>query len=382
MPADARTSRPRRIGHVLRWPTVAGTEIATLRLAQALPTEEFTHLAFVAHCPSATSTLFSRAGWEVVPYPPVEMSLKRPFPFLGASLRLARAFRRSRVEVIHCSDLLATFDATLAACFARLPVICHVRNPHDPLARRYRTLLRLVDRFIFVSGDTRRHCGFSALDRRSSIIYDGLPRVDLARDDARRTIEREFGMSPSAKVIAMAARLAPQKDHATLVRAALQVVKVVPDAHFLIVGDISGDPVSKSSFELINRLIGDLGLNAHFTFTGFRTDIPTILAGVDVAVLVTHYEGFPLAVLEAASYATPVVASAVGGIPEFVHHENTGLLHRHEDPSDLAVQLLSLLTDPAKARRLGEAGRQRVRDSFTVEHLAVQIRDVYRCLAP
>ncbi len=127
-------------------------------------------------------------------------------------------------------------------------------------------------------------------------------------------------------------------------------------------------------------MITELGLTDHFTFTGFRSDVPTLLAAMDVVVLATHFEGFGLAVLEAMAEGRPVVATAVGGIPEFVRDGETGLLHRHEDDAHLASQIEALLRDRTRAERLGESGRRLVKTDFSVAHFSQRITGLYRSL--
>jgi glycosyltransferase involved in cell wall biosynthesis len=365
----------RRIVHVLRWSGVAGTEIATLRLMRALP--DFTHRALCAHHPSSASRLFASSGFDVVPYAVAELSLRAPIPFLRSSIRLARSLRASRAALLHCSDLIAACHTALAGRLAGLPVVCHIRNPHDKLLSRHRLLLRLVTHFIFVSQHARAHLDFPVPPARASVIYDGLDVADGgdARDVA--AVKRELGVPLGAKVVGMVARLAPQKDHPTLIRAARRIVAAHPDAHFLVVGDNASEAGAVQHHEALQRLIGELGLGGHFTFTGFRADVARLLPAMDVVALATHFEGFGLALLEAMAHGRPVVATAVDAIPEFVLDDETGLLHRHGDDAHLAEQIGSLLADPTRAMRLAEAGRQLVKTRFTVERFATSLRDLY-----
>ena len=364
---------------MMRWASVGGTEIATLRLMQHLP--ELTHIAFLAEQPSPAGSLFANAAFPTRSYEPAELSLRWPLPFLRSSVRLARSLRRAQVSVVHCSDVVATLDAALGARLARLPVICHVRNPHEELPARSRPVLRLVSHFVFVSHHARERFGMTLPAGRASVIYDGLqsPRVD--HDEARQAIGAELKLPPEARLVGMVARLAPQKDYPTFVRAARRVLTTRPDTHFLIVGDHTGDEgLARHHAELVD-LIAGLGMSSRFTFTGFRSDTETVLAAMDVVVLATHYEGFGLALLEAMAQGRPVVATRVGGIPEFVAHGTTGLLHEHEDDADLAAQVDALLGDPGTAARIGAAGLELVRRRFTMQGFAKQMGDLYRALA-
>jgi glycosyltransferase involved in cell wall biosynthesis len=342
---------------------------------QHLP--EFTHLAFMAVDPSPASTLFAQGTFPVHSYESTELSVRRPLPFLLASLRLARSLRGARASVVHCSDVVATLDAALGARLARLPVICHVRNPHEELPRRSLPILRLVSHFVFVSQHARDRFGMTIPAARASVIYDGLLATRVDHEEARQTIRSELKLPPEARLVGMVARLVPQKDYTTFVRAARRILIRHPDTHFLIVGDYEGDDALARHHAELTDLIAALGMSSNFTFTGFRSDTETLLAAMDVVVLATHYEGFGLVLLEAMAQGRPVVATRVGGIPEFVAHGTTGLLHAHEDDADLAAKVDGLLADSKQAARLGAAGRELVRTRFTMEGFAGRMAKLY-----
>jgi glycosyltransferase involved in cell wall biosynthesis len=345
---------------------------------RALP--EFVHGALCAHDPSSTSRFFAGQGFDVVPYHVAELSLRGPIPFLRSSIRLARSLRASRAALLHCSDLMAACQTGLAGRLAGLPVVCHIRNPHDELSSRHRLLLRLATHFIFVSQHARAHLDFPVRPARASVIYDGLEVADGGDPADVAAVRRELGIPLGAKVVGMVARLATQKDYPTFIRAARRIVAAHLDVHFLVVGDNSSEAGAVQHYEALRRLIEELGLGRHFTFTGFRSDVPRLLPAIDVVVLATHFEGFGLALLEAMAHGRPVVATAVDAIPEFVIEDETGLLHRHGDDGHLAEQIGSLIADPTKAMRLAEAGRQLVKTRFTMERFATSVRGLYQIL--
>jgi len=369
---------PTMIAHVLHWPNVGGTEIATLRIVQNLP--EFSHTAFVAQDPSPTGELFGKNGVAVQPYRATEWSRRHPLSFLRTSLGLSRAFRRAGVGLVHCSDVMAAFDAALAARLARVPVVCHVRNPHPVLPGRNRPFLRLVNHFVFVSADTRSHFGLRVPVQRGSVIYDGLAVEEVPHQQARQAIIREFGLSPNVQLVGMPARLSAQKDHVTLLRAARAVLAERPDTHFLIIGDHSGTSDAAQQFHELQRLVRELGIGSGVTFTGFRSDVPVLLAGLDIVLLVSHFEGLPLVLLEAMAQERPVIATAVGGVPELVQDGQTGLLHLHRDHEQLARLLASVLRDEDLARRLGRSARELVRSRFSRERFAREVAGLYHSL--
>lgn len=372
--------RPRRIVHVLPWPTVGGTEIATLRIIQALARDEFTHLALCAQAASEADRFFSGAGVQTLPYAMPELSLRRPLPFLRSSLVFARALRRSGAELIHCADVMSGIHATLAARVAGLPVICHVRSPHADLPGRYRRLLGAVTRLVFVSGHARNHFPVHLGERRSVVIYDGVAAVELSHPECRAAIGEELHIPARSKLVGMVARVAPQKDHKTFLSAARRVLEVNPSTHFLVIGDYAGTPTGIQIHTDLCRQAGELGIARQLTFTGFRGDVARYLAAMDVVVLATHVEGLPLTLLEAMAQGRPVVATAVGGIPEVISDGETGLLHGHEDAGHLASQVLSLLRSERRAVELGESGKRLVKTRFSMERFATSIADLYRAV--
>jgi len=127
----------------------------------------------------------------------------------------------------------------------------------------------------------------------------------------------------------------------------------------------------------------DLGLADRVRFLGWRPDVADVLQAADVVTLPSRAEGLPLAVLEAMACARPVVATPVGGVPDAVVDEVTGLLIPPDDPHRLAAAILRLLRDRDTAGRMGAAGRRRVEESFSLEGFASGVEAVYQdLLAP
>jgi glycosyltransferase involved in cell wall biosynthesis len=181
-----------------------------------------------------------------------------------------------------------------------------------------------------------------------------------------------------AKVVGMVARVAPAKDFATLARAAARVFAVRPDVRFLVVGDHSSAESYREHYALVRQMLCAEGVSDRFIFTGHRGDVARLVGALDAFVLSTHTEGLPLVILEAMAQGKPVVATAVGGVPEVVADGETGLLHPPGDDARQAAHLLSLLGDEALAARLGVAGRRRVETDFTPERCAAEMARLYR----
>jgi glycosyltransferase involved in cell wall biosynthesis len=158
-----------------------------------------------------------------------------------------------------------------------------------------------------------------------------------------------------------------------LFRAAAELMPRIPSLHVLIVGD--GD--LRPSLE---RLAQTLGIAPRVRFAGFRRDIPAVLQAMDVAVLPSRFEGMGRAVIEAQAAGCPVVASRVGGIPDVIEHERTGLLVPPGDAAALAQAVERLHRDGALRERLRRAAQQAVDERFDAKTMVRQIIDVYDAL--
>jgi len=366
-----------RIAHVLAWSIVGGTEISVLRIAQGQAGSDYEHVAFCTAGAKVVESFFHAGGLRTSTFESVDLSYRRPGPFLKASIRLARELRRQKVALIHCSDLMAGLRAAVAGKLARLPVLCHIRNPHPDISRHDRPLLRAVDRFVFVSHHAWDSFGYSVPAHRGCIVYDGIQLCPHDRAASRRRLLDQLSLPSDTRLVGMVGRLAPQKDHPTLIKAAARVVAIDPTVRFLVVGDHNGTVMAREQYKALAHLVADLGLTDHVIFTGFREDVPQVLSGLDVSVLATNFEGFGLVIVESMAQGTPVIATDVGGVTEIITDEMSGLLHRPGDDADLAAKIVTLLTTPALGARLADSGRRVVEERFTIRQFAASVGTLY-----
>jgi glycosyltransferase involved in cell wall biosynthesis len=202
-----------------------------------------------------------------------------------------------------------------------------------------------------------------------SLIYNGIDLARYAEPDVCCTLQSEYDIPAGAPIVGVVARLEPEKGHPTLLDAWPRVLASMPDAHLLIVGE-------GSQRKALEAQAHSLGL-ASVTFTGRRDDVPAVTAALDVAVLPSYREAQGLSILEAMALGRPVVASAVGGIPEMIEHGRTGLLVPPRDPDALANALLRMLQDHPYADTLGKAGRDLVEERFCAELMVRAIETIY-----
>jgi glycosyltransferase involved in cell wall biosynthesis len=372
-------SGPVNIAHILPWPTLGGVEIGTLRAAKLVEGENFRSVAYCLEEAAPVRSIFEASGFPVATYDLVQPSYRHPTAFWRASRSLARDLRRRRIDVVHCSDLVAGYCAALAGKLAGIPVLCHIRGTFDEISRRDQSFLWWVDHFVFVSENVRQLFGYRAGAKSGSVIYDGVSIPETAPDgDAARA---EFGIPRDVPVVGMVARIAPAKDHATLIRAAAIVLREMPEVRFLMVGDHSSTPQYREHYQSVQSILNATGVQSSFIFTGLRQDVTRLTAAMDVCALSTNSEGFPLVLLEAMALVKPVVATEVGGVPELIREGENGLMHRHADAEDLAAKLLSLLQHPERARVLAESGYQDIVTRFTPADNSADLQKLYRKFA-
>jgi len=214
-----------------------------------------------------------------------------------------------------------------------------------------------------------RHLGLGG--RKTIIQHLGISTLPCAR--SREEMRRELGIGPEDLVVACVAFHTPMKGVDLLVRAAGILAPEIPRLRVVQVGSFC-DPEYSAR---LRQLAEELGVADRIIWTGVRNDVPDILQGADVYCQPSRLEALAFAILEAMEAGLPVVATRVGGIPEAVLHNQTGLLAEPESPESLAAALGFLLGKEAERRRMGECGRQYVRQAFSVETVTKRLVDHY-----
>jgi glycosyltransferase involved in cell wall biosynthesis len=182
-------------------------------------------------------------------------------------------------------------------------------------------------------------------------------------------VREELGIPADAPVVAMLSALRPEKAHDVAVAAVLELAGRFPGLRLLVVGDGAGRPE-------VDRLAAEAG--DAVTVTGYRDDVMEVLDAVDVLLHPSRVDAFPTAILEAMAASVPVVATAVGGIPEMVRDSETGVLVEPPPESRrVAHALAALLADPELRRRLGAGGRSRFTAEFSLDRWVARTRAVY-----
>jgi len=287
---------------------------------------------------------------------------------------LAAWLRREEIDLVHAHMYRAEVVGTRAAVAAGVPVITatvhssRVRSAED--VALLASLTPMMDRLIVpseaiahkVRGEGRSAAPFA-------VIPNGVDLSRFAGPVPPSSVRAEFGIPADAPLVGVIARLEPEKGHRFLLEAWPAVAREAPSAWLLIVGE-------GSEADALRAQATSLHL-PRVAFAGRREDISSLTAELCVAVLPSLREAQGISILEAMARRRPVVASAVGGIPEVITSGVDGVLVPPADPPALAGAITSLLADPRLRDRIGEAGYRTVAERFSIDAQVRRIESVY-----
>lgn len=278
-------------------------------------------------------------------------------------------------------DVISTHsgdDSFLAAIAGRLsarkPVIVRTRHLALPITSKITYSIfphAVVTVSEFVRGYLVNEKGISA-DRVVTVPTG----VDLKRFDPASTpdtLRAELGVGQSIPLIGTIAILRRKKGHHILLDAVPEVLKEAPDSLFLFAGN-------GPQKENIEEKIRSLGIGKNVRLLGLRSDIPAVLKGVDIVVLPTLQEALGTSILEASAMKKPVISTRVGGVPETIRDNITGLLVEPEDSAGLAQAIIRLLKDQELCSSMGERGRQMVEEEYSTDKMVEGMNGLYLSL--
>jgi len=292
---------------------------------------------------------------------------------VGGILRLRRLIRDRDVSLVHTHSSIDSWLAGVAAKSLGRPVV-RSRHVSIPIRRRRALVYRLADRVI-TSGEGVRSIVIAAgiAPERVVAISAGVDGDQFHAGVSGRPVRAELGLD-EAPVVGLVANVRGSKGHNVFLEAARAVLVSKPDARFLIVGDGVG-------FDEVSRRVREMSLDTSVRLTGFRRDIPEVMAALDVLVLPSiRSEAIPQVIPQALAVGTPVVASTVGGSPELIRDGENGRLVPPGDARALADAILALLREPERARAMARAGQAMVRERYTIDATMTRTTAVYRGL--
>ena len=393
-----------RVLHITPSVRLLGARRSLLTLVRELAGSRFEPLVLAPSDGGLTRELDKRhLRWVKLRMPPWRKAMSwATIPGRVAALR--DLCNRERIDLIHCNEiypnphaLVAASGAPLGREFAsallqkrllyplRIPVVTHMRLSVTPrMVRNY--MLAQATRVIAVSNAAAADFDpFTWKSRTVRVVYNGVDFEEFGDAVSRRDATRQrLGYKPDDFVIGQIGLLMPRKRPRFLVESAPEILRLVPNAKFLLIGEAS--PGQQKFVEELKALVESLGVAHAFRFLPFQQQVADYFAALDLNVLLSNDEGFGRVVIEAAAAHVPTIGSNVGGIPELIIDEETGYILGPRNASDTQFGLLGtgfahmvygLAANPDYRRAMALKAHARCREMFSMERAARGVVDVF-----
>ncbi|HMO36622.1 MAG TPA: glycosyltransferase [Gemmatales bacterium] len=374
MPSETRI----QVGFVLHVMQVAGAEVLVAEIIRRLRDQ----IAPTIFCLDAIGPLGEQLLQEGVPVIPLQ---RKPGRDWGLGQRLAALATQHQIQVMHAHQYTPFFYAALAKWRGRahykLILTEHGRHYPDIVSWKRRLFNRLllarqldaINACCQFSADAlQKNDGFTALP--IEVIENGIAFHRYQSQPDKFALRQKLGLLPERKYIACVARFHPIKDHTTLLQGFAELARHRSDADLLLLGDGTLRAQAEA-------LAAQCNISHRVKFLGVRSDVPDWLQAVDIFTLTSLCEAASLTLLEAMAAGLPVVVTNVGGNPEIVRQAQEGLLVPRQNPLALAQAFQQLLQEPEQATTMGQRGRERVKEYYTLERTIQRYHMLYRKLA-
>lgn len=367
-----------RVLHLISTLHQGGTELAMLRLIGNLDRRAYrVRVAWLLGDSALSAEVEAATG-----APPIPIGLRGKID-PAAAVRLCRLLRRERIDLVHTQMDLADYYGALAARLVGARLISSKQNADEFRTRRTwkRPPFLLAERASYTAADAVIAVSEGLVDflsrschlprHKTVVIGNGVdPGIADGAPD-RRAARRQLGLPAEGPILGTVGRLARQKGQIDLLRAMPAILTALPGARLLVAGD-------GEERDALQAETGRLGLTGSVLFLGQRSDVPAVLAALDLFVLPSLWEGMPQALLEAMAMSLPVVATRSIGSEEIVADGETGRLVPLRDPAAIARAVVETLGNRDRAMRMGEAGRQRVLALHSLPEIASRVDLLYR----
>jgi len=351
-----------------------GSPMVLLRMIDLLDRRRFTPLFLASGVGPLISALRER-GVEIVEGTVGELTPSAPIAGARAVLRQRDLLRDRAIDLVHLNQFGWNQDLVVAAWSRRVPVILHVHHREHIAARN---LNRLIARKVVVVSEAHKSnvTGFARIRHKCDVLYNP---VDLDTYSAGRSIRAALGVRDEEFVIGTIAQIQHLKGIDLLLETARSVLAVRDDVTFLHVGPPGHNEADFA--KTMRERARDPEFRGRVRFLGPRSDVPDLLATMDVLFHPTRQETFGLVVVEAMAAGLPVVCSRAGGLPEIIVSDEIGCAIDGDSPVRYAAALLDLIAEPDRARAIGDAGRRSLRGRFDEATSATRLAKLYQqCL--
>lgn len=355
-------------------PVSAGQTTHVLALANGLDHDRFCPTVVLPAALHASIAAFRRAGIRVIPLP-LHKTMWPP----RAVTALARSIRQEHFDIVHVHSQEAGLLARVVARIAGARRVIYTPQTIDIRRARWHWLYALAERALAHLTDTV--ISVNEFDRERLIRWGLAPRqvvtipngIDCSAPENpvdARSLRRELGVDEERPLVMQVGGLRAQKAPLAFVEGAQCVVRERPNIQFVLIGE---GPLA----EKVQARITRLGLEGYVRLAGWREEACKLMPAADVVTLTSRWEGMPHALLEAMACSRPVVATAVNGCPEIVVDGVTGFLVPTGNPLAWARRVIDLVDNPVMAKTMGQEGRKRVEERFSLRQMMAQIERLY-----
>jgi sugar transferase (PEP-CTERM/EpsH1 system associated) len=356
---------------------IAGAEKVVYSIVRNLSKERFSFSICCLDCTGELGEHLIKEGFEVISLnrkPGVDFSLIR---------KLIKILKDRQIDIIHAHQYTPYFYAATAAILSARPKVIfteHGRHQPDrirPKRAIYNQFLNLFsDRITGVSNFSKDSLvKYEKLPaRKIKVIYNGISLEEFKISLDREAKRKELGIDQDEVVMGMVGRFDPIKNQLMLLRAFSEVLKHISGTKLLLIGD---GPLK----EKCKKFASELGIGDRVVFLGWRRDVLELLRTLDIFVLSSLTEATSLTLLEAMAAGLPVIATDAGGNPEIIMNDRTGILISLGNYREFAKAMVSLIEDPEKRKRMGEAGIRRIKALFSIDRMLKEYEDLYLSLS-
>lgn len=309
---------------------------------------------------------------------------RKPGLDIGLIRKISQLIRSQAIDILHCHQYTPYTYGCFASLLSSVPVVFTEHGRFYPdfstAKRRFiNPLLQLKTAAITaISAATKaalvEHENFS--ERRIEVIYNGIADLaDSLNDDEKQALRHSLALNPTEMVFGTISRLDTIKNQTMMIKAFAQALAVQPGIKLLVVGD-------GPEREALHQLTADLQLSESVIFTGFQANPQAYLSLMDVFLLPSLSEGTSMTLLEAMSFSKPSIATAVGGTPEILQHEKTGLLIDNKDQQGLCNAITTLAGDSTLRSTFGKNARSSYEARFILSAMSQAYEALYQRICP
>ncbi|MFP4354886.1 MAG: glycosyltransferase family 4 protein [Phycisphaerae bacterium] len=371
---------PLRIAMTTRAPFLSGAETALMQLAQGLADVGHAVMIICGQDGQVAETYRSDDRLRVEICPLAYTDKRHPLRFWLSARRLSKLLVDHRADVLHANDIPSLQAASFAARRLQMPRVSHARFLIEgPDGARW--FLRYgCERVVSVSDFLKDHLLSVAPDVFNDLVVvsrDGIVVPELPSQADRLKARESLGIDLDAFVFLFFGQFTPVKGLEELIPAIGKVrPEVLERSRFYLVGD---DLQNQGSYRHeIQQLAGQWLAEFRVEFPGFRRDIPAWLTACNCVLVPSRVDPLGMSAMESMAGGRAVIGCRVGGIPEMIDQENTGLLVDSGDIQGLAQAMETLAADPARADRMGLAGRKRMQEMFSLDRHVSDMEQIYR----